>query len=101
MLVEKIIFTILATYLLIADCFRLLNKIDKIYVSVLVLQLLGLILGLIEIIFKLNFNIVVKVIMYLISVIIPISIIIMEQKGRSLLELVYTLFAKFYEITRK
>ena len=100
MLVEKIIFIVLALYLLITMFFKLLKKIDKVYAFILVLQLVGLLLELIEIIFKLNFNIFIKIIMYFISVVIPILIIIMEHKGKNLSELVYMTFAKFYEFTR-
>ena len=101
MLVEKIIFTILALYLIIVIFFKFIKKIDKIYIPVLVIELIGLILEIIEIIFDLKFNIVVKILMYLISVVIPLIIIIMENKGLKFSEYVYLLLAKFYNITRK
>ena len=100
MLVEKIIFTILAVYLLITMFFKLLKKIDRIYIFILVIQTLSLILELIEIIFTLNFNIFVKIIMYLLSIVIPLIIIMLERKGKSFAELVLVAFAKFYELTR-
>lgn len=101
MLVEKIIFTILSTYLLIAMFFKLIKKIDKIYISILVMQAFGIILQLIEIIFDLKFNILIKILMYIVSVIIPIFIILIENKGKNISELTYMALAKFYEITRK
>lgn len=100
MLIEKIIFTILATYLIITMFFKFIKKIDKIYVSILVMQLLGIVLKLIEIIFVLHFNIIIQSIIYLISVIIPIIIIIMESRGKNLSEFLYMLLAKFYQLTR-
>ena len=84
MLIEKIVFVVLALYLLIMMFFKLIKNIDKIYISVLIVQLIGLILGLIEIIFMFDFNIIVKIIMYLMSVIIPIAILLMEKKGKAL-----------------
>ena len=101
MLVEKIIFTVLSTYLLIAMLFKLIKKADKIHISIIAFQALGLILGLIEIILTLNFNIFIKILMYLISVIIPITVIVLENKGKDLLEIFLMASAKFYEITRK
>ena len=99
MLIEKIVFAVLALYLLIMMFFKFIKNIDKIYISILILQLVGLILGVVEIIFSLNFNIAVKIIMYLISVIIPIIILLMERRGKSLSELIYSIIAKFYEMT--
>ncbi len=101
MIVEKIIFTIVATYLLIAMIFKLIKKVDKIHASIILLQVLGLILGIIELISTSNFNIFIKFLMYLISIIIPITVIILEQKGKNLSELFLMASAKFYEITRK
>ena len=99
MLIEKIVFVVLALYLLIMMFFKLIKNIDKIYISVLIVQLIGLILGLIEIIFMFDFNIIVKIIMYLMSVIIPIAILLMEKKGKSLPEFIYSIIAKFYDFT--
>ena len=44
MLIEKIIFTILATYLIITMFFKFIKKIDKIYVSIIVMQWIGSVL---------------------------------------------------------
>lgn len=101
MLVEKIIFTILAVYLLIVMFFKLLKKIDKIYIFILVMQSLSLILKIIEIIFTLNFNIFIKIVMYLLSIIIPIIIIILERKGKNFSELILVGIARCYELIRK
>lgn len=101
MLIEKIVFTILATYLLIMMFFKSIKTIDKIYISILIVELLGVILGILEIIFDFNFNIFIKTIMYLFSVILPIVIILLERKGKSFSELIYMLLAKFYDLTRK
>ena len=101
MLVEQIIFTILATYLLIAIFFKFIKNIDKTYIFILIMQLFGLILGIVQIIFRLKFGIFIKSIMYLVSVVIPVIIILIEYKGRNFIELVYIMLAKFYEIIRK
>ncbi len=101
MLFEKIIFTILAIYLLIVMLFKLIKKVDQIYIPIVIMQALGLIAKIIEIIFLLNFPIIIKVILYIISIIIPLAILILEHKGKNFAELFYQTLAKFYELTRK
>lgn len=99
MLVEKIIFSIVAFYLFLAMFFKMIKKIDSAYVSILVLEGLGIALSFIEIIFTLNYNIIVKAIVYLLAIIIPIIILILERKGINFSELIYRMMIKFYEIT--
>ena len=98
MLVEKIIFSILAIYLLILMFFKLIKRTDKIYISILLVELLGIIAKMIEIIFVLDYGNIVKTILWLISVVLPILIIIMEHNGKNLSEFIYSIMAKFYEI---
>lgn len=99
MLVEKIIFAILATYFLIMMFFKFIGKIDKIYLSTLVIQAFGLLLEIIEMMFTLNYNIFIKVIMYLISIVMPIIILFLEHKGKNFSEIIFSIIAKFYDIT--
>ena len=101
MLVEKIIFSILAFYLFILMFFRMIKKIDSAYIAILVLQALGITISFIEIIFSLKYNIFVKILVYLLSIVIPIIIMYMEHKGKNFSELIYIALAKFYELTRK
>ncbi len=101
MLIEKIVFTILAIYLLIMTFFKFIKKMDKVYISILIVELLGLILGILEVVFDFNFNIFMKIIKYLFSVALPIAIILIERKGKNFSEYIYMLLAKFYDFTRK
>lgn len=99
MLAEKIIFSILAFYLFLVMFFKMIKKIDLVYVVVIVMQGIGILINFIEIIFDLNYNIVVKTLIYLISVIIPIIIIFLERKGKNFSELIYLGLIKFYKST--
>jgi len=99
MLAEKIIFSILAFYLFLVMFFKMIKKIDLVYVIVIVIQGIGILINFIEIIFDLNYNIVIKTIIYLISVIIPIIIIFLERKGKNFSELIYIALIKFYKST--
>ena len=101
MIIEKIIFSILALYLFLLMFFKMIKKIDATYITVLVLEAIGIALSFIEIIFLLRFNIIVKVIIYLLAIIIPIIVIYLERKGKNFSELIYIGLAKFYMATRK
>ena len=101
MIVEKIIFSILALYLFLLMFFKMIKKIDAAYIAILVMQAVGIALSFIEIIFTKNFNIVVKAIIYLISIIIPIIIVFMEMKGKNFSEIVFLWIANFYKFIRK
>ncbi len=98
MLIERIVFTIVALYLLIFNAFRLIKRVDKVHIFILILQGIGLILELIEIIGIINYNIIIKLVLYLISIVIPILVIFVERKGRNASEIVYIAMAKFYKI---
>ena len=101
MIVEKIIFSILALYLFILMFFKMIKKIDAAYIAILVVEAIGIALSFIEIIFALKFNIIVKAIIYLLSVIIPVIIIYLERKGKNFSEFIYLAIANFYKFTRK
>lgn len=101
MLAEKIIFSILAFYLFLVMFFKMIGKIDAAYVTILVLEGIGIALEFIEIIFTLNYNIIIKLIIYLLAIIIPITVMYIERKGKNFLELVYIALAKFYQMIRK
>ncbi len=96
MLVEKIIFSILAFYLFVVMFFKMIKKIDVVYVVILILQGLGILVSFIEIIFTLKYNIILKTLIYLISVVIPIIIMLLERKGKNFSERIYLSIAKFY-----
>lgn len=101
MLVEKIIFSILAFYLFIAMFFKMIKKIDSAYIAILVLQALGITISFIEIIFRLNYNIFVKILVYILSIVIPIIIMYIEHKGKNFSEFIFIALAKFYAFVRK
>lgn len=92
---EKIIFSIFAFYLFIIMFFKMIRKNDTIYISVLAMQALGIAGNFIEIIFSLSFNMFMKILIYLVSLIIPLTIIIMEIKGKNIAEILKLLVVKF------
>ncbi len=96
MLVENIIFSVLAFYLFIVMFFKMIKKIDMVYVIILIIQAIGILINFIEIIFTLKYSIITNTLIYLISVIIPLLIIILEKNGKNLSEYIYLKLAKFY-----
>lgn len=101
MIIEKIIFSLLAFYLFILMFFKMIKKMDITYVVVVISQAIGIALRFIEIIFSLQFNIFLKILIYLISIVVPLIIIYIEKKGKNFSEIAYIWLAKFYSSIRK
>lgn len=89
MLIEKIIFNILAFSLFIIMFFKMIRKNDTNYVPILCMQALGIAINFIEIIFVWETNMLVKSIIYLLSIVIPIIIVVLEYKKINFSEIVY------------
>lgn len=94
MLVEKIIFNVLAFSLFVLMFFKMIKRNDSNYVIVLCMQAVGIAINFIEIIFRLQFGAFMRIIMYLLSVIIPMAIMYIEYKNMNFSELVYVTLSK-------
>lgn len=94
MLVEKIIFNVLAFSLFIFMFFQMIKKNDTNYVIILCMQAIGIAINFIEIIFVLHIGTFIKVLMYLLSVMIPAIILFLEYKKINLSEIIYITLAK-------
>ncbi len=95
MLIEKIIFNILAFSLFIFIFFKMIRKNDTNYIIILCMQAFGIAINFIEIIFRINISMLVRVFIYLISIIIPIIIIYIEHRNINFSEIIYISLAKF------
>lgn len=98
-MLERIIFNILAFYLFIYIFFKMIRKNDTIYITVLILQAIGISIGFIELIKNTYYGILPRIITYIISVILPFIIIFLERKGYNFSEYIYMAIAKICEIT--
>ena len=94
MLVEKIIFNCIAFSLFIIVFFKIIRKNDTNYISLLVLQALGITISFIEISIGIDANLVFKTIRYVLSILIPVAIIILELKGINFSEILSSIVAK-------
>ena len=95
MLVEKIIFNLIAFSLFIIIFFKIIRKNDTNYISLLILQALGITISFIEISIGMDANLLFKTVRYLLSILIPVAIIILEFKGINFSELLSTIIARF------
>lgn len=94
MLIEKIIFNILAFSLFILIFFKMIKKNDTNYVIILCLEALGIAINFIEIIFTLQYSIFMKLLMYILAIIIPGIVIFLEYKNINFSELIYISLSK-------
>ena len=81
MLIEKIIFNVLAFSLFILIFFKMIKKNDANYVVILFMQAFGIAINFVEIIFTLNIGTFMKVLIYLLAIVIPIIILYIEHKN--------------------
>ena len=95
-MLEKLIFSLLACSLFIVIFFKIIRRNDANYMILLVLQAIGITVSFVEINLKIEENIFWGTLRYLFSIIIPLSIIIMELRGFNFSELLSVLAAKFF-----
>ena len=96
MIVERIIFNVIAFALFIIMFFKMIYKNDTNYIYVLIVQALGIAIGFIGLVFRVNLPIIIMIITYIINILLPFIIVIFEKKGIFLSEVIYINMAKFY-----
>ena len=95
MLVEKILFNLVAFSLFIIIFFKIIRKNDTNYIVLLVLQAIGITISFIEISIGVDANLVFKTFRYLLSIFLPVVIIIIEFRGINFSEIFSTMLARF------
>ena len=81
MVVEQLIFTLIAFLIFTYTFFKMIKRNDTTYVIVLVLEAIGIALNFVEVLFKIKLNMLFIIIKYILSIILPISIILLEKRG--------------------
>lgn len=81
MLIEKLLFNVVAFSLFVFMFFKLIRKNDTTYVAILIIEAIGILLNFIEIIAGLSAIWIYKIIMYTFAILIPIVVLIIEAKG--------------------
>lgn len=95
MLVEKIVFNLIAFSLFIIIFFKIIRRNDTNYISLLILQALGITISFFEISLGMDATLLIKTIRYMLSIFLPIGIIIMELKGVNFSEILSIMAASF------
>ena len=86
MLIEQLVFIIIAFAIFVYMFFKMMRVKDISYIIVLVLQAIGIALNFLEVLFNIKLNVVFIVFKYIFSILIPIVIILMEKRGKTLAE---------------
>ncbi len=96
MVVEQLIFTVISLTIFVYMFFRMIRNNDTTYVAILVLEAIGIALNFIEVLFSIKLNLIFVILKYILSILIPITIIILEKKNITLFEIIYIQKAKLH-----
>lgn len=96
MIIEQLIFTIIALAIFVYMFFRMIKNNDTTYIVVLILEALGIFLNFVEVLFGKKLNTVFLIIKYILATLLPIVIIILERQDVYLLEIINLVKAKIF-----
>ena len=101
-MIGKIILSVVC-FLLFAYVFifELIKKNDTTYLTILIMQAIGIMINFIEILFGIFTGIVFKIIVYLFCIIVPIIVFVVEKSGKNFSELIYIFTAKIFLLLGK
>ena len=88
MVIEQLIFTVIAFALFVYMFFRMIKNNDTTYVIILVSEATGIALNFVEVLFRIKLNIVFVILKYIFSILLPIIVVILEKRYVSLFELI-------------
>lgn len=96
MIIERLIFNVVAVALFTVIFLKMIHKNDTNYIYILGVEALGILIGFLGLIFRVNLPTIIIIITYIISIIIPLTVIIFEMKGIYLSEIIYMNIARYY-----
>lgn len=88
MVIEQLIFTFISFTIFVYMFFKMIKKNDTTYLTIIVLEAIGIGLNFIEVLFNIKLNMIFIILKYLTSILLPILIIIIEKHYASLYELI-------------
>lgn len=94
MLLEKLLFNVVAFSLFVFMFFKLIRKNDTTYVAILIIEAIGILLNFIEIILNLSTMLLYKFGMYILAILIPVIVLIVEARGINFSEVLSLVQAK-------
>ena len=97
MLIEQLIFIIIAFALFVYMFYQLIKKNDTRYVPILAIQALGIAIDFMQLYFsEEDIGIITRVIIYTLSIIFPILVIVLEKLNGNISEVVDSFIARIY-----
>ena len=96
MIVEQLIFNILAFALFVIIFYKMISNNDTSYVGLLIIQAIGILINFMEVLLGIKIHFLFKIIAYVFSIILPILIIILEKQSLRLMEIINLGKAKFF-----
>lgn len=96
MILEQLIFTVLAFGLFVYIFFKMMRKNDTNYISILVIQAIGIALNFISVSIKKELGTFWIILKYIFAIIIPIAVIAIEKREIPLIQVLNVAKAKIY-----
>ena len=96
MIIERIVFNVVAFALFLIIFFKMIRRNDTNYTYVLLVEAIGIAIGFIGLVFRIDLPIIILLFTYVISILLPLAIIIAEKKGLFLTEIISISISRFY-----
>ena len=96
MILEQLIFIILAFGLFVYIFFKMIQRNDTNYIGILVMQAIGIALNFIAVLIKKELGTFFVILKYIFGIIIPVAIIAIEKRGIPLIQILNVAKAKIY-----
>ena len=96
MILEQLIFTILAFGIFVYMFFKMIRENDTNYIGVLIIEAIGISLNFIKVLKKIQLGPFFTIIKYILAIILPITIMMLDKKGIPLIQILNVLKAKIY-----
>ena len=96
MILEQLIFTILAFVIFVYMFFKMFKENDTNYIGILITEAIGISLNFVEVLKKIEFGPFLTIIKYILAILIPIAIMILDKKQIPLIQVLSVVKAKIY-----
>ena len=96
MILEQLIFTVLAFGIFVYMFFKMFKENDTNYIGILIVEAIGISLNFVEVLKKVEFGPFITIIKYILAILIPIAIMILDKKQIPLIQVLSVLKAKIY-----
>ena len=96
MLLEQLFFIFVSFAIFVYMFFRMIRRNDTSYVTILVLEAMGIALNFLEVLFDIKLNVLFMILKYVLAVLIPIIVIVLERQKIYLFEATNFIKAKIY-----